>query len=184
MFCAACLALTALGATCAASVRADETGPAREQVAAASPDGESSSRESVLVSFASTAPAGVENDIAREHNLELVSRLTLPTVGLRIVRYSVPDARPVAKVLARLREDRRVSAAQLNLEYRQDPALPDTVVGALPKPQLAGPRKSSTGAKAVATLRERREAELFGERRRPTRRAARIAAGDVLAGGL
>lgn len=168
----------------AVSVRAEEA----KEIAAKPAASENPSREeSVLVSLSFTSPAGVENDIAREHNLELVSRLALPTVGLRVVRYTIPDGRPVAAVLARLREDRRVSAAQLNFEYRQDPDEQETVVGSLPKPLAKGPAKSAARASLVRkevarTARERRTAELFGEKR-PVRRA-KIVAADVLAGGL
>ncbi len=132
----------------------------------------------MLVSFTLSAPDGVELEIAKEHNLELVSKLPLPTLGIRVVRYAIPDSRPVAAVIARLRADQRVSSAQVNVQYRQiEPGPPETVVGSVPIPPEVGPRKLAARKSVV-----RREASI-ASRRLPVR-SARIAAGDVLAGGL
>lgn len=166
-----CVALMTCCTAFGSPARAEEP----KQVAARAQGEEDTSRESVLVSFTLSAPEGVEDEVAKEHNLELVSKLPLPTLGMRVVRYAVPDARPIATVLERLRADQRVSSAQVNVQYRQiEPNAPDTVVGSVPIPQEAGPRKSAARKSIV-----RREASL-SEGRRP----ARIAVGDVLAGGL
>jgi len=173
-FAAICVALIACGAAYAPSANAEEA----EQIAAKTEIDDGASQESVLVSFTLSAPDGVEAEVAKEHNLELVSKLPLPTLGIRVVRYVVPDSRPIAAVLARLRTDQRVSSAQVNVQYRQlEPDVPETVVGAVPNPPNVGPRKSAARKSIV-----RREASVFGDRR--SVRSTKIAVGDVLAGGL
>jgi hypothetical protein len=168
---------TALIACCAgngSSLRAEEP----EQIAAQTSVDESALRESVLVSFTLSAPDGVENEVAKDYNLELVSKLPLPTLGLRVVRYAVPDSRSIASIIAKLRADQRVSSAQVNVQYRQiDPNAPDTVVGSVPRPREAGPTREAARRSIM-----RREASVSDRRRLP--RSARIAVGDVLAGGL
>jgi hypothetical protein len=169
-----CIAVAACGAAHGPAAHAEEA----ERIAAKTDIDEGTSRESVLVSFTLTAPDGVEAEIASEHNLELVSKLPLPTLGIRVVRYHIPDSRPISAVIARLRADQRVSSAQVNVQYRQlEPIVPDTVVGSLPSSPEVGPRKSAARKSLV-----RREASAAGDRR--PARPARIAVGDILAGGL
>ncbi len=174
-FAAICAALMTFGTAYDHPANAEEA----EQIAAKTEIDDGASSEFVLVSFTLSAPDGVEADIAKEHNLELVSKLPLPTLGIRVVRYVVPDSRPIAAVLARLRADQRVSSAQVNVQYRQlEPGVPETVVGSTPSPPPnVGPRRLAARKSIV-----RREAPVFGARR-PVR-SARITAGDVLAGGL
>jgi hypothetical protein len=173
-FAALCFVLVTCGTPFGPPANAEEP----EQIAAKTEIDDGTAQETVLVSFGYSAPEGVEAEIAKEHNLKLVSKLGLPTLGMRIVRYAIPDSRPLATVLARLRADQRVSSAQVNVQYRElEPAAPDTVVGSLQKPPLAGPRRT-----AARKTVERREASIFGDRR--PARPARVAVGDVLAGGL
>jgi hypothetical protein len=171
---AICITLMTFGPAYSPPANAEEA----EQIAAKTEIDDGTSQESVLVSFTLSAPDGVEAEIAKEHNLELVSKLPLPTLGIRVVRYAVPDSRPIAAVLARLRADQRVSSAQVNVQYRQiEPDVPEAVVGSVPSQPNIGPRKSAARKSVV-----RREAPVFGPRR-PVR-SARISVGDVLAGGL
>lgn len=173
-FAAICVALMTCGAAYGPSANAEEAEP----IAAKTEIDDGTSRESVLVSFTLSAPDGAETEIAKDHNLELVSKLPLPTLGIRVVRYVVPDSRPIAAVIARLRADQRVSSAQINVQYRQlEPTAPEIVVGAVPAPPNAAPQKSAARKSIV-----RREASIFGDRR--PARSPRITAGDVLAGGL
>jgi hypothetical protein len=174
VFAAICVTFMACGAAYGPSANAEEA----EQIAAKPEIDDGTSQESVLVSFTLSAPAGVEAEIAKEHNLEFVSKLPLPTLGIRVVRYTIPDSRPMAAVLARLRSDQRVSSAQVNVQYRQlEPDVPEAVVGSMPSPPSVGPRKTAARKSIV-----RRDVSASGDRR-PVRRAG-IAVGDVLAGGL
>lgn len=158
----------------APSARADE---ARQEVAQARAD-QNGEREQVLVSFTTSAPDGVEIEVAKAHKLELMSKLPLPTLGLRIVRYAIPDSRTADAVLASLRADTRVSSAQANIQYQQvEPDGKETVVGSIPEasPPILAKR-------ALRKPAERRTASIFGEGR-PSR-TPRMSASDVLAGGL
>jgi hypothetical protein len=98
-FAALCFVLGVCGSPFGSPANAEEP----ERVAAKTEIDDGTAQETVLVSFSYSAPEGVEAEIAKEHNLKLVSKLGLPTLGMRIVRYAIPDSRPLATVLARLR---------------------------------------------------------------------------------
>lgn len=74
--------------------------------------------EIILAGFLLSTPERVEEDVAREHRLEIVGRFPLQGLGKRIVRYRIPDGRAAADVVAILRADQRVASAQANLRYR------------------------------------------------------------------
>jgi hypothetical protein len=169
-------ALAALTFAAIDSVRAGEQqSAAAGQTTSPGPVEASAHRHSVLVAFAFSAPSGVEDEIAKEHQLELVDKLALPTLGLRVVRYTIPDSRTLESVLVELRADRRVSSAQVNVEYEQIEPTPPTAVAE--GPPRAGPLKAAKPRKT-----ESRDVAVFGNSR--PARSARIAVGDVLAGGL
>jgi hypothetical protein len=80
---------------------------------------ESQSRDdTVLVSFPISTPRGVEDEVIREHGLEVVGRWELARFELRMVQLRVPPGRSVAALLADLRVDRRVKSAQANNTFR------------------------------------------------------------------
>ena len=78
----------------------------------------------VLVEVLESVPESVEERIAREHGLQLVTRLTVGGPGRRIVVYRAFDGRSPAEVVAALKRDQRVSSAQTNAVYRLPRAAP------------------------------------------------------------
>ena len=78
----------------------------------------------ILAEVPEFAPESVDEHIAREHGLQLVTRLTIGGPGRRIVVYRVFDGRSPAEVVGTLRRDRRVSSAQMNVVYRLPLAAP------------------------------------------------------------
>jgi len=100
--------------------------------------------DGVLALFDASAPETVENEVARAYGLELVSRLTVPTLEKRMVRFRIPDGRSIAEVVAVLRADQRVSSAQPNFHYH----FPNQSPIAIGKLQQHSPR--ARHAKGVA----------------------------------
>ena len=74
--------------------------------------------DTILVAFALSVPQSIDEDIAKEHGLELVDRTELPSLGLRVVRYRAQANAPIAPTIANLRKDHRISSAQTSAEYR------------------------------------------------------------------
>jgi hypothetical protein len=134
----------------------------------------------VIVAFPSSAPESVEEDVAKEHKLELVRRLEIGASDRRIVVYRVSDGRSAADVVAALKGDVRVSSAQDNIRYTLPPrAAPATVSDAKPPADvMAGQAKRRTlrpDGKANLPARTSRAGEGLGAARdvvatRPTER--------------
>jgi hypothetical protein len=82
--------------------------------------------DEVLVTMAPATPPAVDDQVAAAYGLQLLSRDTLDLIGQRLVRYRIPDGRPVATLLALLATEPRVAAPQPNFIYRQqsDPSRP------------------------------------------------------------
>ena len=76
------------------------------------------SDDTILVAFASSTPLSFDEDVAKQHGLELIDRTELLSFGLRIVRYRARDNTPIAAIIANLQKDQRISTAQANAEYR------------------------------------------------------------------
>jgi hypothetical protein len=74
--------------------------------------------DTILVAFALSVPHSIDEDIAKQHGLELVDRTELQSLGLRVVRYRAQANSPIAPIVANLRKDQRISSAQGNTEYR------------------------------------------------------------------
>ena len=90
------------------------------------------SDETILAHFELSAREGVEEDVARAYGLELIDRSTLHSLGMRIARYRLP---PVATVLERLRADRRIALAVMNVRYApHHPPPQDAELGVAAKP--------------------------------------------------
>ncbi len=72
----------------------------------------------ILAAFQASAPESTEEELARQHGLDIVRRLTLSSLNLRVVTYKLRDSKASAEVVERLRADPRVSSAQANVAYR------------------------------------------------------------------
>lgn len=73
----------------------------------------------VLVTVRQASGENVDAAVARRFGLTIASRSRLGSLGARLVRFRIPDGRSVAKVVAALKRDRRVSAPQPNYYYRR-----------------------------------------------------------------
>jgi subtilisin family serine protease len=74
--------------------------------------------DEVLVTLRPAAPSSVGDAIGSAYGLELLESHDLPLVDGRVVRYRIPDGRPVAAVVAALQSDPRVANPQPNFFYR------------------------------------------------------------------
>lgn len=90
--------------------RLPQNGPPT-QVEAPAPD------DTILVALALSEPYTVAEHIAEQHRLELLDQTELSSLGLRVVRYRVPDDRPIAPIIANLQKDQRIGSVQANVEY-------------------------------------------------------------------
>jgi len=75
----------------------------------------------VIAVFRSSMPVGAEKKVARGHKLEFVRWLDMGLTNGRAALYRIIDGRPPAEVLAALKRDPHVSAAQRNKRYRWSP---------------------------------------------------------------
>ncbi|HXF55723.1 MAG TPA: S8 family serine peptidase [Hyphomicrobiaceae bacterium] len=80
--------------------------------------------DEVLITIARNQPQTIDDAVAQSHNLQLLERLDLALLNLRIVRYRITDGRPVAAVVAALQADSRVEDPQPNYIYRASEATP------------------------------------------------------------
>jgi hypothetical protein len=101
--------------------------------------------ELILVEVPEFAPESVDDHIAREHGLQLVTRLTFGGPGRRIVVYRAFDGRRPAEVVATLRRDWRVSSAQMNIVYRLPPVAPAQGAVSDAKPPILGKQAKRQG---------------------------------------
>jgi hypothetical protein len=85
--------------------------------------------EAILAGFPLSTLESVEEEVSRDHRLELVRRFASESLGKRIVVFRVRDGRTISDVLAALKSDPRVGSAQLNVRY--EPPKPE-----LPAPQI------------------------------------------------
>ena len=107
------------------------------------------------MAFALSVPQSIDEDIAKQHGLELVDRTELPSLGLRVVRYRAQANAPIAPIIANLRKDQRISSAQTNAEYRlPSQSGPATEVSRL-KDRLGLARQAKRDDPPRATVRQR-----------------------------
>jgi hypothetical protein len=106
--------------------------------------------DAVLIAFPISAPRGVEDDVARQHGLEIVGRWDLAGYERRMIQVRVRPGRSVPALLAALRRDRRVESAQTVATYRPagigDLAKVEPEAGASAQPKVAPPRSNGTAA--------------------------------------
>jgi hypothetical protein len=90
----------------------------------------------VIVTFPSSTPQGVEEEVAKAHKLEFVRSLDTGSTDGRAALYRITDGRAAAEVVAALNGDVRVSAAHENVRYSLPPVVraPAAVSGAKPLP--------------------------------------------------
>ena len=150
--------------------------------------GEQTHEELIIVAVDASNPESLDEEIAQTHKLQLVRRLVMSAVGLRIISYRAVDPQPFAELIERLRADSRITSAQLNVVYRPvPPAEPGKRLTSTPperrehdaprkRQSSTEPRSSSRAASVGAAYRQ--EAAKTGDVL-PMRIAA-----DVLAGGL
>lgn len=89
------------------------------------------SDDTIIAHFELLAREGVEEDVAEAYGLELIEQTTLRSLGMRMARYRLP---PVATVVERLRADRRIMLAVVNVRYSLLPPSQDTESGVAAKP--------------------------------------------------
>jgi hypothetical protein len=143
----------------------------------------------ILTAFHASAPENTEEELAREHGLEIVRRVTLSSLDLRIVTYKLRDSSISAEILERLRADPRVSSAQANVAYRAIEPDEAKVSGSELAPNTI---KQRTAGKRMPTRSA--SADIAGKPARPKAASERLSirnggpvtatAADVLAGGL
>jgi hypothetical protein len=75
----------------------------------------------IIAVFRSSKPEGAEKKVASGHKLEFVRWLDIGLTNGRAALYRIMDGRSPAEVLAALKRDPHVSAAQRNKRYRWSP---------------------------------------------------------------
>ena len=75
----------------------------------------------IIAVFRASKPEGAEKKVARGHGLEFVRWLDIGLTNGRAALYRIMDGRSPAEVLAALKRDPHVSAAQRNKRYRLSP---------------------------------------------------------------
>ena len=75
----------------------------------------------VIAVFRPSTPVGTEKRVARGQKLEFVRWLDIGLTNGRAALYRIIDGRAPAEVLAALKRDPHVSAAQRNKQYRWSP---------------------------------------------------------------
>jgi hypothetical protein len=150
--------------------------------------------DAIVANFEMSAPDGAEEDVAKDHGLELVGKSKLFSLGMRIARYRVIDPQTVASLLERLRKDHRVAGVQETVRYaRPAPEAPDIEVGLAAEPKQGAPQalRADSGPASRQPVATPRKAEP-----RQTSASSRLAnasprqpppgalVADVLSGGL
>ncbi len=74
--------------------------------------------DEVLVTIDAAASLNVENDVAQNYGLQVSGRWILELLDARLVRFRIPDGRPVPQVVAAMSGDVRVISPQPNFYYR------------------------------------------------------------------
>jgi hypothetical protein len=72
----------------------------------------------IIAVFRSSKPEGAEKKVAKGHKLEFVRWLDIGLANGRAALYRIMDGRSPTEVLAALKRDPHVSAAQRNKRYR------------------------------------------------------------------
>lgn len=139
------------------------------------------SDDTIVAQFELSARDAVEEEVAEAYGLELIEQSTLRSLGMRIARYRLPT---VATVLERLRADRRIVSAVLNVRYAPHPP-PATELDVAPEPahessQTSWDERRSASAKRgdnrkAASQSSSNQDKLATAASRPPRRADKVA---------
>jgi hypothetical protein len=154
---------------------------------------DAAAEDTILVAIVLSVPQSVDEDIAKQHGLELVDRTELPDLDLRIVQFRVSGNRAIAPLLSDLRNDQRIRRAQQNAQYSvPSQGSPAPGISRLNGPPMEVPpslsdRKSPTVAKVAQKLPDQRasrslKGQAASENALQPVRADDV--GDVLSGGL
>ncbi len=142
----------------------------------------------ILAAFHASAPESTEEELARQHGLEIVRRLTLSSLDLRVVTYKLRDG-SVSEIVERLRADPRVSSAQTNVAYRG--IEPDEAKVSKSEPPRDTVKQPAAAARRASTRSA--SANVAGQPPKSKATSAHVSmrgglvtatAADVLAGGL
>lgn len=147
----------------------------------------------VLAAFAASTPESVEEELAKQHGLEIVKRVTLSSLDLRIVTYRAREGDDAGTIVQRLRADPRVSSAQANVAYRAIEPV-ETEVSVAEHPRNKAQRDANRSA-PVTKRAPARSASVDVAGQPPKSRTVseripmhsgrvKVTAADVLAGGL
>ncbi|NJO22026.1 MAG: hypothetical protein HC868_02585 [Sphingomonadales bacterium] len=142
----------------------------------------------ILAALHASAPESAEEELAKQHGLEIVRRVTLSNLDMRIVTYKVRDSSASAEIVQRLRADPRVSSAQVNIAYSA--VEPDETKVSRSEPPRDAVKQPASASKRTPTRSA--SADVVGQSPRPKaaserasmRNPVRVTAADVLAGGL
>jgi hypothetical protein len=143
--------------------------------------------DDILVALAASTPTAVDEDIAKQHGLELIERTELTSLGLRVVRYRVPVSVAAGNVLAALATDQRIRRAQMDVEYQ--PLPPSTPAPVASAAKQAPPAAAKAEDKLQSVVRRRTEAAKVAKAGTLDKADAATSyqpsrVGDVLSGGL
>jgi hypothetical protein len=139
----------------------------------------------ILAAFAASTPESVEEELATQHDLEIVKRMTLSSLDLRIVTYRAREGDAVA-IVQRLRADPRVSSAQANVAYRAiEPVETDFKVSEHPrKPSVPVTKRAPARSAGAVVVGQPPKFKTASERTSMHNGRVKVTAADVLAGGL
>ena len=151
--------------------------------------------DTILVAIALSVPQSVDDDIAKQYDLQLLDRTELPELNLRIVQFRLTGNRAVAPLLSDLRNDQRIRRAQQNAQYsvpsQSNPAPGSNRLNGPPAeaPPPAPDRKSPKIAKVAQKSPDQAESTRAGRLPKDQGQAALQPVradnvGDVLSGGL
>jgi len=108
--------------------------------------------DALLVTFPLATPSHVEDDVARQHGVEIIERWD--SAKQRVIQVRVPPGRSAPAVLAALRSDARVQSAQATRIYRPAAAH----AAAEPEAEAAGTARVAPGGQPKAAASTQRKA--------------------------
>ena len=80
--------------------------------------------DEVVVGIKAAIPEAADDAIGRSHGLQMLEQSNILSLDRRLVRYRVPDGRPLSAVISELLADPRVSTLQPNYYYRHQQGIP------------------------------------------------------------
>jgi hypothetical protein len=131
--------------------------------------------DTILVRLDISVPRTVDDDIAKQHGLELIDRTELNALGWRVVRYRLPTNRLVPSIVAELRDDERILGVQGTVQYGLPiPKAPTTEISGLQEPPRGERQSHSTDL-----LRQRAERRRLAVKKDAAQPAKPAAAAEI-----